>query len=198
MKPEQTVVNVVVLGKFSPAEFELEPMRRCRALGPDEQELAAYEALLPNQVVVVSLPWGKLSVVPDRVTVEVTTVPYVRCADLLLKLLREAAPSSIVAKFGINMTSHYRFANMAARDKFAIRLAPPSAWGRFGAAVEDSFQEAGQRHGGLMKLSMRHGLPADRSAGWIDATIEPSALLIKDQGVAITINDHYEMSPESL
>jgi hypothetical protein len=198
MKPQQTAVSVVLLGNFAPAEFELEPMRQCRALGPEELLYAAYEALLPNQVVVVTLPWGKLTVLQDRVTAEVTTVPYIRCADLVLKLLHEASPNSLVTKFGINMTSHYRFADLAARDKFAMRLAPPSAWGKFGAIVEKSFQEREDRHGGVMKLTMRQAKPSDRSAGWIDATIEPSALFHKDQGVAIMINDHYDTSAEDL
>ena len=147
---------------------------------------------------VVSLPWGKLTVLPDRVSVEALTVPYIRCADLLLKLLREASPNARVTKLGINMTSHYRFQSMAARDKFAMRIAPPGAWGNFGATVEKSFHETEDRHGGLMKLTMRQARPTDRSSGWIDATIEPSGLFHKDQGVAIMINDHYEMSDEDL
>jgi hypothetical protein len=196
MKPAQTAVSVVLVGVFATDEFELEPIKQCRALGPEEQQAATYEALLPGQIVVVSLPWGKLRVLPDRVSVEATTVPYIRCADLLLKLLREASPNSWVTKLGINMTSHYKFQSMAARDRFAMRIAPPGAWGNFGSTVEESFQDTGDRHGGLMKLTMRQARPPDRSGGWIDATVEPSGLFPKDQGVAIMINDHYEISDE--
>lgn len=46
-----------------------------------------------------------------------------------------------------------------------------------------------------MRITMRQAAPADRTKGWIDVTAEPSRLF-GNQGVAITVNDHYEVSLE--
>lgn len=196
MKPEQTAVSVVLIGNFKPAEFRLDSLEKANVLGSPDQAAASYEALVPDQVVVLVLPWGKMSVVVERLVVEVTQVPYVRGADLVLKLLNDVSPSSTVLKFGINMVCHYKFPSVAERDAFASRLVPPRAWGPFGAIVEKSFDEDSDRHGGVMKVQMRQARPPDRSAGWIDVTLEPSQLIPNNQGVAISLNDHYELSIE--
>lgn len=143
----------------------------------------------------MKFPWGKMQALTDSLTVEVASAPFVRGSDLLLKMLRDASPTSSVTKFGINLTSHYRYESVEARDAFAVRLAPPNAWGWFGEEVEKSFTETDDKHGGLMRITMRQAAPGDRSKGWIDVTAEPSRLF-GNQGVAITVNDHYEVSLE--
>lgn len=195
MKPEQTGVSVVLLGTFKVSDFELDQVRSLKALSENDLKQAHYEGLLHEQIVSLIFPWGKLVAVTDRLVVEVANAPFVRGPDLLLKLLRDASPMSTVAKFGINLTSHFRYDSVEARDAFAVRLAPPSAWGRFGDDVEKSFRERDDKHGGLMRITMRHAAPGDRTKGWIDVTVEPSRLF-GNQGVAITVNDHYEVSVE--
>jgi hypothetical protein len=192
MKPEQTQVSVVLLGKFHTPDFELPAISASGALGAAEQNMSTYEALLRNQVSQILLPWGKLTALVDRLQVEVTQVPYVRGVDLVLKLMHDVSVASLVNKFGINLTAHYRFDDISARDNFAKRLVPPSAWGSFGSTVEKSFGEKHDLHGGLMRVTMRQARPDERPAGWIDVTVEPSALIGGDQGVSITVNDHYE------
>jgi hypothetical protein len=195
MKPEQTGVSVVLLGDFKVADFELDRIRSVKALSENDLEQAQYEGLLHEQLVSVVLPWGKMHVSTDRLMVEVANAPFVRGPDLLLKMLRDASPASTVAKFGINLTSHYRYDSIEARDAFAVHLAPPKAWGWFGDDVEKSFKERDDKHGGLMRITMRHAAPDDRGKGWIDVTVEPSRLF-GNQGVAMTVNDHFEVSPE--
>lgn len=195
MKPAQTGVSVVLLGTFKVSDFEVDRIRSVKALSENDLEQAHYDGLLRDQLVSVTFPWGKLQVVADRVSMEVANAPFVRGPDLLLKMLREASPTSVVTKFGINLTSHYRYDSVEARDAFAVRLAPPNAWGWFGDEVEKSFKERDDKHGGLMRITMRHAAPGDRTQGWIDVTAEPSRLY-GNQGVAITVNDHYEMSPD--
>jgi hypothetical protein len=197
MKPEQTLVSVVLLGQFKPADFELEAIGSSKALGADDLRLARYEALLHNQVSQIVLPWGKLTAMTDRLSIDVTQVPYVRCVDLVLKLMHEVSVASLVTKFGINVIGHFKFDSVAARDGFASRLVPPSAWGAFGSAVKVSFKEKQDRHGGLMRVTVRQARPDERPAGWIDVTIEPSALIENDQGVAISINDHHELPEDA-
>lgn len=195
MKPEQTGVSVVLLGTFKVSDFELDQIRSVKALSENDLEQAHYDELLREHIVGVTFPWGKLQALTDRLNVEVANAPFVRGPDLLLKLLRDASPASTVTKFGINLTCHYRYDSIEARDAFAVRLAPPNVWGWFGDEVEKSFKERDDKHGGLMRITMRQAAPGDRSKGWIDVTVEPSRLF-GNQGVAITINDHYEVSVE--
>lgn len=195
MKPAQTGVSVVLLGTFKVSDFEIDRIRSVKALSENDLEQAHYDGLLREQIVSVTFPWGKMQALTDRLSVEVANAPFVRGPDLLLKMLRDASPASTVTKFGINLTSHYRYDSIEARDAFAVRLAPPNAWGWFGDEVEKSFKERDDKHGGLMRITMRQAAPGDRTKGWIDVTVEPSRLF-GNQGVAITVNDHYEVSLE--
>lgn len=198
MKPELTAVTIVLLGRFSPADFDLRRLESSKAVAKAEIKQSEYELLVPDQAVGVVFPWGKLTVVPERMVVETAQVPYVRVADLALKLTREISPTSLIAKFGINVTSHYKFQDVGARDRFASRLAPTPNWGAFGQLVQESFRESGDKHGGLMRVTMRQALPPGRSAGWLDITVEPSPALPRDVGVAVMANDHFETSEEDL
>lgn len=198
MKADITIATLVLLGRFRPNDFTIEQLLRGKVLSKDELAAAQYEVLLPEQAVVIVLPWGKLSVVDERFSVEIAQPPFIRGCDLVLKTLNDIAATSTILKFGINLVSHYRFDSIGARDTFARKFAPLEPWGEFGVAVEKSFIEAGARHGGMMRVTMRQAVPADRSAGWLDVTIEPSLAIDNNLGVAVSTNDHYELSPEEL
>lgn len=198
MKPEQSSVSLVLLGRFKPAEFELRRLTELKALPKSDLEGAQYEALLRDQAVSFLLPWGKLTVLTEKLQMDVTQVPYVRGADLVLRLMHEVAPASTVLKFGINLTSHYRFVSIPDRDKFASRLVPPAGWGKFGQRVEATFSLEGRKHGGLTIVTLRDANPPDRSGGWIDVNVQPSPLVPNDLGVAVGINDHFELSAEEV
>jgi len=191
MTPEQTSVSIVLVGVFRPALFTLDELERNQALPATDLAAAKYRALLLDQVVSFALPWGLLTATADRLIVEISQVPYVQGLDLLSRLIRDHAPGSIVTMFGINMTSHYKFPDVAARDAFATRLAPTSPWGGFGRLIEESFPESGDKHGGLIHLTMRHANVDDRESGWIDVKVEPSPLIPNSQGVAMFVNDHF-------
>lgn len=192
MKPELRLVTIVLVGKFDPTKFSPQLLQEAKAVGQAEATGAQYELLVPGQAIALSFPWGKFQVERERVIVETSVVPYVRVLDLAIKAVREMAPLSIVGKFGINVTSHYKFESLAARDEFATRLVPPLNWGKFGETVKASFKEDGDRHGGLMRVTMRQPVPEGREGGWLDVTIEPSAAVENNQGVVIMTNDHYE------
>jgi hypothetical protein len=196
MKPELTAVAIVLLGRFNPSDFDFQHLRDAKAVANAELERSAYEILLPGQAIGIAFPWGKLQVVGERMVLETAQVPFVRLVDLALKLTREISTGSLVSKVGINVTSHFKFADVAARDRFATHLAPARNWGDFGKVVADSFSQSGNMHGGLMRATMRQASPPDRSAGWLDVTVEPSAALGQDVGVAVMTNDHYESSEE--
>ena len=196
MKPELRVLTLVLVGRFASKPVSIKSLVDSKAIGQGDANSAEYELLIPDHALAISFPWGRLQIEPERLVVETAQVPYVRALDLASKIVAELAPTSVCVKFGINVTSHYRFMSMTERDVFACKMAPPASWGEFGAKVEASFKETGDKHGGLMRLTMRQAIPEDRAAGWLDITIEPSAAIKDNAGVAVMTNDHYELSTE--
>lgn len=194
MKPELRLVTIVLVGRFDPTKFSSQQLQEAKAIGQGEASSAQYELLVPGQAVGIAFSWGKLQVERERLIVEASVVPYVRVLDLAVKAVREMAPLSVVSKFGINVTSHFKFSSIGARDEFATKLVPTQNWGKFGETVSASFKQDGEKHGGLMRVTMRQALPEGREAGWLDVTIEPSAAIDNNQGVSIMANDHHELS----
>src|SRR4051794_1272978 len=131
MKPSTSNVSLVLVGTFSPSDISIHALADCKALPDGDLTAARYEALLPDQIVDVRLPWGKLAVVGERLVVEVNEAPYVRAADLALKCIRELTPSAVVRQMGINYTAHFEM-DLAQRDRIGQRLVPASNWGQFG------------------------------------------------------------------
>jgi hypothetical protein len=192
VKPEVTTVNVILVGRFNPADFalSLEPMKK--AVMPEKVSDLAYETFLPGQVVIAKLSWGKFSILQNQISIEASSVPYVQCLDFLTRLIHDVSPSSVVTKFGINLICHYRFLSIQKRDELGIRLVPPANWGNFGKDVESSFSQEVPDHGGLMKAVMRRPRNGGQPFGWKDVIVEPSAIIDPGYGVALTINDHFE------
>lgn len=199
MKPEVSMASVVFIGRFNPSDFLPQKLAEAGVIGEDEAASTLLQALIPNQVVEYSLPWGKLQVFTDRLILEATHIPYVRIADLAIKALREVAVNSVVNQLGINWSAHYKVASIKARDDIGKRLAPPSAWGTWGNEIAKSFDApvSDGIHGGLVALVMRRIKPDDREAGWIDARVEPSSKILASEGIYFLINDHYQLNPES-
>jgi hypothetical protein len=71
-----------------------------------------------------------------------------------------------------------------------VALAPPSAWGEWAAQLTSG---EGDRHGGMVSLSMQQGEVDDRPKGHIRATVEPSTKIKDRAGVYVQVNDHYQL-----
>lgn len=194
MKPELRLVTIVLVGRFDPTKFSPQLLQEAKAIGAGEASAAQYELLLPGQALSIAFSWGKFQVERERLIIETSVVPYIRILDLAVKIAREIAPLSVVTKFGINVTGHYKFSSVGARDDFATMLVPTKNWGKFGETIQASFKEEGEKHGGLMRVTMRQALPEGREAGWLDLSVEQSAVIENSQGVSIMTNDHYELS----
>jgi len=190
-----TRTEIVMLGTFDPNDALPEKLAAARTLTPEEASSAKLKSLMVAQIVEYELEWGSVQSIPQRLIVKTTQAPFVRAADLALKLARES-PKTVVTMFGINREYDYRFSSMAARDTLGIRLSPPGSWGAWGIEVEKEMREtAGDKHPGLLAATMRRVMPADREAGWVDATVM-AAGSATDVKVTVRINDHYAYSPE--
>ena len=204
MKASQISVSIVLVGTFKPASFTLGSLASGNnLLSSADLQASQYLGLLVGQIVELKIcSWGKLTVLPESCTLEVSEAPFVRAADLILRALRELAPESVVKKMGINTRCWYAYENPKDRDVVGMRLAPPENWGAWGKYVAKSIElpVADPKHGGLMAAVMRQGAPDDREAGYIDVRIESAAMTtakLTIHGIQVLVNDHFESAPDT-
>jgi hypothetical protein len=94
---------------------------------------------------------------------------------------------------GINRDVHYAVESMEKRDRIGHKLAPPDVWGGWAAAIKSG---EGERHGGLVSITMKQADLDDRVKGYIHATVQPSVRVETQahRGIYVGINDHYEIA----
>lgn len=197
MKPDSSVASVVLVGAFAPSKFLLPALAAADVLSSADVASAAYEMLLRDQGLQVSLPWGTFLVTADRFTVEAKQAPYVRAADFVLKCMREIASASTVRQMGINLKTEYIFRDPTARDSIGKRLLPAAAWGPWGRVVEKSQElpASDLQHGGLACAVLRQQKPEGRGVeGYVDARVDAATPTDAGWGVFVSINDHYQAS----
>lgn len=195
MKPDSSVVTVVLVGAFMPSKFLLPALAEGEVLSASDLASANYELLVRDQAVHIILPWGSLQVVQERLIVEVAQAPYVRAVDLILKCMKELATGSVVRQMGINLKSEYVYLDAASRDLLGKRLLPAEAWGVWGKEVAKSqaLPATDVMHGGLAYAVLRQQ-KEDKSGvgGYVDARVDAAMPTSAGWGVFISINDHYQ------
>jgi hypothetical protein len=195
MKPDSSVVSVVLIGAFAPSKFLLPALAEAQVLSSGDLASAKYELLVRDQAVHIFFPWGSLQVVQDRLTVEVAQAPYVRAVDLILKCLREVATGSVVRQMGINLKSEYVYQDAVSRDLLGKRLMPAEAWGVWGKEVAKSqaLPATDPMHGGLTCAVLRRQKEEKNGVeGYVDARVDAARPTNAGWGVFISINDHYQ------
>lgn len=200
MKPDSSVVSIVLVGTFAPSKFLLPALAESDVLSSGDIASASYEMLLKDQAVQITFPWGSMAVLQDRFTIEVAQAPYVRGADLLLKCVREVATGSVVRQMGINLKADYIYQDPAARDMLGRRLMPASAWGAWGKGVEKSqdLPATSLMHGGLACAVLRQQKKEVNGVeGYVDARVDAARPTSAGWGVFVSVNDHYQASGPS-
>ncbi len=193
----------MLVGNFPPSRFTIDVLRDAKALGPQDLNSASYLSLLPDQLTEIKFSsWGRLLVVNESLTVDISEAPYIRATDFILKCLREIAAVSSVKMMGINVKCTYLFPVPSERDRVGVRLAPPLNWGDWGRKVSESISLpiTDARHGGLISATMRQANPDARDSGHIDVRVD--GIASNDSGAAplgvqISVNDHYELKSDS-
>ena len=198
MPAAYSAVTLVGLGKFDPNRFLLESLVASKAISEAEADRSKVMALLPDQVVHFTLPWGELLVLRDRLHASATEAPFIRVADIVAQTMSTAEDRCSLRAFGINFEAHYDIGSMAARDAFAMRLAPSDAWGDWGRAIRKSMESTDiEVHGGITVLTMRERIRVGDIRGWYDVTLTSSEKVPNNSGVRFLTNHHHEYAPES-
>jgi hypothetical protein len=197
---ETSRLDLVIVGRFAPDEAVPEALASAKVISSNEAQKAVFKNLVAGKIAEFSLTWGTLQTTEQRLIAQTSEAPYVRIADLAIKVIKEAQTSPFVTMFGVNREFVYKYSSIADRDQLGMRLSPPSAWGKWGTEVERnimSTQSEPIKHGGLMNASMRQIKWDDRENGWVDVTVSSILGTSTDgYGVTIRVNDHYQFSDE--
>lgn len=198
---ESSKTEVVLVGRFIPDEVHPAKLVEANVITEVEAKLATFNGLLKGQLVDFALGTrATVQAVAQRLVFVSSQAPYVRIADLALKVVREALKAPVVTMLGINREFQFRFTSSDGRDAFGTRLSPPEAWGDWGKAIRSEMTPQAleaDRHGGLMSIQMRQAAPGDREAGWIDLIVASAVVADSRLGVLVRVNDHYQCSDSS-
>ncbi len=191
MKIESKSVSIVLLGKFAPDKFSLRTLAEGKLIPQKIADTATYKSLIPGMQVVLKFAWGELLVAQDRFQVTTTEAPYIRICDLSLKAINDLNPEAVVTSFGINCDSHIDIGSREARNKLGVRLAPPEAWGAWGAEIRKGMDGENKMQGGVTHIQMRQQFLDNGVRGWLDVSAMPSPEFENDSGVVLRANHHH-------
>jgi hypothetical protein len=197
MIAEAASVSVVLVGKFQPDDFLPDKLVAGKILSRKLLDSLSFVSLIPGSHVQYKFAWAEVTAQRRRLQVTSSEAPYIRVCDFVLKALGDVARESVVAAFGINCESHYNLGTIAARNRLGLRLAPPEAWGGWGAKVKESIEgEPGETNlqGGVILLRMRLPFLKGSVRGWLDVSISPSDVITGQTGICLIANHHHQIS----
>jgi hypothetical protein len=192
IEPELTQLALVLVGNFNPTIFQPSWFSRHKIISDRAADAAAVSIIHPD-ITVFSIDTDfTLQVERERFSVSRTFAPWIRISDLVGTVFGDLLPHTPVSKLGINLIVHFDTGSQTKRNEIGERLAPPGPWGGWGELVSSG---DGKTRGGMQSLTMIQKNVPDRSAGWVQAKVEPSVRVRGGtSGIYMEVNDHYELS----
>ena len=190
IEPDITGASIVLMGNFNPAILSPAWFVRHHLFKNSEVNWNDPEFITHPQVTQFKLDWCQVVVEPGRFTISGTRDPFVQLADLTAKTFGEFLPHTPIHQFGISRQVHFRVASVDIRDEVGFRLAPPDAWGEWGAKVKARSNSIRETRSLTME---QRAFDMDRT-GFISTTVEPSNVLPRGIEIFLQVNDHHVVS----
>jgi hypothetical protein len=188
IQPETDAASIVLIGSFNPRIFRPDWFKAGEIIGDKEADAARIE-IIHEAISIFALDWGRISVDPNRFSIETQNPPLIRIRDIVVKTFSEFLPHTPIFQMGINRMAHFSVGDFAMRDKIGKLLAPHEPWGEWGAKISGNNP---QLRGGMKSLTMSQLDREDKFRGSISARIEPSTRPgLLTTGIFMEINDHY-------
>jgi len=183
--PEVSSTQIVLLGKFEPAQFTADWLTESGLFGTTEGR-AAEAKMVGKWVADISIDWCRLFCTAEKFALISQQAPWIRLSDFCLKLFTELLPNTTIGYMGINRTVRFDTGSATAKDQLGRLLAPRNVWGEWGEILA---ADEGKGASGLSTLTLRQGHDLhDRASGHIEARIGPT----EGTSVVMHVNDHYE------
>ncbi|MGO9460076.1 MAG: hypothetical protein ACLP1W_08140 [Rhodomicrobium sp.] len=191
IEPEIAGASVVLVGSFNPAIFSPDWFVRQNLLEKDQIVQPGPNFIIHPQIAQFSVEWCQISVDLDKFSLTTTRDPLVRISDLASRTFGQYLTHTPLRAVGLNRYVHFRVSSLEKRDEIGYKLAPPEAWGEWGAAIK---KKSGLKHGGMQAVAMQQNVFDYDRTGNITATVQPSSEIKEGFGVFVQVNDHYEIT----
>ena len=170
-------MSIVALGSFNPAIFHPVWFARQKLIRDAEADASQVKIVSP-EITVVESEWFALQVTTERFSLE-TRDPrkFLPLKDLVTATFSTLEHTPISA-FGFNSFQAFQLTSTEAWHHFGHHFAPKTSW--TGILVDP----------GLRLLTIQ-GTRVGSSADRIQVSVQPAA----NNGVVISINEHYDIKP---
>lgn len=177
-------LSVVILGDFNPVIIQPFWLANKKLIREQEAQTAKVE-IIHQEIVRYSLDWVNIEITKDKFTLSSKQEPFFEpLKDLILSIFSILSETPLTA-IGINHLRHFAIPDKTRYYKFGDTLAPLSNF-------KDSFDDPR-----LFNLEIIEQTRKDGLKGHIRARIYPSEVNLQlSLGVAIDINDHYDINSE--
>ena len=195
IEPEISAASIVMIGHFNPQIFQPFWLAHHDVISEEEAESANIGFVHP-EITRFSLEGEfTIQVERERFSMDRAVAPLIRIADITCRIFGDLLPHTPIHQVGINRMIHFDVGSQSAREEIGLKLAPREPWGDWGRLVSAG---DGERHGGLLSLTLTQRELSDRPAGWVQAKLEPSQVIGRGRtGIYMEINDHYDLAKKS-
>jgi len=184
--------SIVLVGKFNPAIFSPAWFAKNGIITEGELKVADTQ-VVHKQVTRFTADHLTISAQPERFTLETTSEPIIRVADMVLQTFRDLLSHTPINAVGINYTEHWRTDTAERRTALARELAPIAPWGAWGA----SFRAHDVDHVDGMNELVMIQFDAENLKWQRRVEVGPSNEMGDHaRGVYVTVNSHREMEIE--
>ncbi len=168
--------TIVAVGSFNPAIIQ-PGWLASRGILSNAEALAAQATLVPDiDVSKVVTPKWEFQTLSNRLMIQTADPGLFPQLPGVFGAVMELLEHTPVTAIGLNRTSHYKAASMAAWHGVGDQLVPKERW--------QMLEEVG------MHSATLEGRRPDSPAEYLRMTVAPSAVVVP--GVAFSFNEHYE------
>lgn len=186
-------VSIVLLGSFNPPIFHPSWFAMHGLISGEEAE-SASNVIVAQEVAQFSAAYMAFDIQPSRFFVRTAAIYRDVVKDLVLAALGERLPHTPVWAVGLNKSFEFKCRDELARARLGAKLAPPSAWGEWGRAIDKSIF-AGGEHGGVTRVTMQQRPRPDERQGHVQADLHANMNDRTGTGVFLDVNNHFDVGP---
>jgi hypothetical protein len=193
IEPKIAGASIVLVGNFNPAIFSPDWFIRHGLVNEQAVQRDDPDFIVHPQIAQFKLDWCQIVAETGKFSISSSKDPLVLIMDLAVRTFSEFLPHTPLRQLGINRQVHFQVASPDVRDAIGFRLAPPDAWGEWGAHITAS---SNQKRGGLRSLTMQQQVFDDDRSGHISTTVQPSSQITPGLGIYVQVNDHFEATEQ--